>query len=102
MAMDEVEERFATRLRAVRRALNWSAQEVANRSGISRAAISKMENEGRGISLGDAVALSAAVGVPLADMVRPGSFSVKATLTFGVDDGEAAADDFLGGGWSRA
>jgi transcriptional regulator with XRE-family HTH domain len=84
--VSEIEERFAQRLRAVRLARNWSAQTVADRSGVTRVAISKIEHGGRGIPLGDAVALSEAIEVPLSDMIRPGEFSVSWTLSYEVDD----------------
>lgn len=83
--MNEIEQRFADRARAIRAARHWSAQELANRSGVSRVAISKIENSDRGVPLGDAVALSDALGVPLADMIRPGEFTVQATIAYGVD-----------------
>jgi transcriptional regulator with XRE-family HTH domain len=84
LEVNEIEQRFAERVKQIRTVLNWSAQEVANRSGISRVAIARIEVGDRGVSLGDAVALSDALGVPLADMIRPGEFSVTATIAYEV------------------
>jgi transcriptional regulator with XRE-family HTH domain len=84
--ISEVEMRFAERLKSVRTALHWSAQELSKQSGVTRVAISKIENGDRGVPLGDAVALSRAIGVPLADMVQPGDFFVRATIQFQVDE----------------
>jgi transcriptional regulator with XRE-family HTH domain len=84
--MNEVEQRFAERAKDLRAARHWSAQELANRSGVSRVAISKIENGGRGVPLGDAVALAGALGVPLTDMIRPGKFTVRPTIAYGIDE----------------
>jgi transcriptional regulator with XRE-family HTH domain len=82
--MSDVEKRFAERMKAARAARYWSAQELSNRSGVSRVAISKIETGDRGIPLGDAVALSEALGVSLADMTRPGEFFIESTITYKV------------------
>lgn len=74
--MTEVEQRFAERMKAIRTARGWSCQRLANLSGVPRTAISKIEYGERGVPLGDAVALAEALEVPLADMIRPGTFQV--------------------------
>lgn len=84
-AVNAIEQQFAERVRAVRHARAWSVQELANRSGMHRVAISKIEVAIRGISLGEAVTLSEALGVPLDVMVRPGVFSVVGSIDFQVD-----------------
>jgi ribosome-binding protein aMBF1 (putative translation factor) len=84
---NEIELRFADRMRKVRDAQRWSAQDVSRRSGLSRVAISKIENGDRGVSLGDAVVLAEALGIPLADMVQPGEFTVQATLVYEIGEG---------------
>lgn len=88
LEVNEIEQRFAERLRAVRTARGWSAQQVANRTGISRVAIAKIEVGDRGVSLGDAVLISAAIEVPLQDMIRPGEFTVTWTIAYEVGETE--------------
>ncbi len=80
----DVETRFIERLRAIRGARGWSSQELARRSGMTRVAISKIEVGQRRVSIDEAVALSGALGVPLDDMIRPGGFTVQATIAYEV------------------
>lgn len=56
--------------------LHWSAQRLADQvvaegGDLSRQAISKIENGDRKVSLVEAIQLSAALGVPLADFASP-------------------------------
>lgn len=82
--MTEMEARFAERMKAVRSARHWSAQKLADRSGVTRIAISRIEVGRRRVTLDEAVALADALGLPLADMIRPGEFSVQATIAYEV------------------
>jgi len=85
----EVESRFAQRIRAFRRALDWSAQKLADRLAeqghpeLTRAAISKIETMGRRISLDEAVAFCEAFGVGIAEMVgaEPYRFEINVEVT---------------------
>ena len=77
--------RFAERIKAFRKALDWSAQKLADRLAeqghpeLTRVAISKIENLARGISLDEAVAFCEAFGVGIAEMVgaEPYRFEIK-------------------------
>jgi len=86
MSERPIEQRFAERMRAVRQARNWSAQEVANRSGMTRVAISKIENGDRGISIDEAFTLAAALDVTIEDMTRPGTFAAYSTIAIEVGE----------------
>lgn len=75
--MGVIEARFAARIKAIRHALNWSAQSLADRieprgsQQLTRVAISKIECGARHISLDEAVALCETLGVSLTEMISP-------------------------------
>lgn len=85
--MNDIDRRFATRVRAIREARHWSAQDLANKTGLSRVAISKLENGCRGVGLGEAVDLAHALGAPLDDMIKPGTLSVHTTIDYKIVSG---------------
>lgn len=84
--MNEIEVRFMQRVLAVRHARGWSAQKVADRCGVTRAALSAMENRRRNVPLGEAVVIAQALAVPLDDMIRPGDFKVETTIAYEVSE----------------
>lgn len=68
-----LERRFAAHLHTLRTLRGWSQQHLADQTGITRTAISHIENGRRGVPLAEAVALADALGVQLADLIRPAS-----------------------------
>jgi transcriptional regulator with XRE-family HTH domain len=62
---DEVERRFAQNIAAVRRALRMSQQELADRVGMNRSALSELERGHRSARLGEAAAIAEVLGVDL-------------------------------------
>jgi transcriptional regulator with XRE-family HTH domain len=84
----DAECRFAQRIRAFREALGMSAQAVADRLAeqgcpeITRAALSKIENGDRRVTLDEAVALCKAFDVSIAEAVssEPMRFEVRSEV----------------------
>lgn len=60
---------FAGRVRRTRQSRDISLDELANRSGVSRAALSKIERGDRNPSLGYALQIAEALETPLAELV---------------------------------
>jgi len=67
----EHETRFAERVRKVRQHRGMSCQRLADVSGFTRAALSKIECGERRVSLGEAIQLAEALGVSLEAMCSP-------------------------------
>jgi transcriptional regulator with XRE-family HTH domain len=67
--VNEYERRAAVRIANLRRYREMTQQQLATASGLSRIAIASIENCTRYIKLGEAVTLSAALGVELGDLV---------------------------------
>jgi transcriptional regulator with XRE-family HTH domain len=67
--MDDTETRLARRLRLERDARGWSLAELANRSGVSKAAISKIEREEMSPTAVTLVRLAAAFDLTLAGLL---------------------------------
>jgi transcriptional regulator with XRE-family HTH domain len=67
---------FAKNLRALRRALKISQEELALRAGISRAYVSEVERAEHNVSIDHMGLLAEALGVPLGDMLNPNLFPV--------------------------
>lgn len=80
-----MEKEFGERARRMRTERHLSLDELAERSGVSRAALSKIERGERNTSLGNAVRIAAALNVPLAQLLEPDS----ADLVQVVRDGTA-------------
>ena len=68
---------LGARIRQERKLRRWSEQELADRAGISRATLQKIENGDMGCALGLAFESAALVGVPLFDS---GSLALPAQL----------------------
>lgn len=66
-----MEKEFGERARRVRTEQQLSLEELAQRSGVSRAALSKIERGERDTSLSNAVRIATALGVPLAQLLEP-------------------------------
>lgn len=69
-AEDAIDRRIAQRLRALRAARGWSLEELARRSGVSRASLSRLENaevSATAVVLGK---LCAAFGLPVSRLMR--------------------------------
>lgn len=66
-----MEKEFGERARRMRTEQHVSLEELARRSGVSRAALSKIERGERSTSLSNAVRIAAALGVPLAQLLEP-------------------------------
>jgi transcriptional regulator with XRE-family HTH domain len=77
----ENEDRFAVRLRKLRKARGLSAQRLGQLTGMTRAAISKIECRVRSVTLDEAIALAAGLEVPLRDMYAPGPVKSRFDVT---------------------
>jgi transcriptional regulator with XRE-family HTH domain len=66
---------FARNLRRARRLRDLSQEELAFEAGLSRNYVSSVESGARNISIDNMGYLSAAVGVPLRDLVDPDKFT---------------------------
>lgn len=75
-ALSEQDTRFAERLPTVRRVRGLTQEQVAATVGINRSAIAEIETGRRGVRLGEALDLCAALGVDLAEMCAPGPLTV--------------------------
>lgn len=63
--VSEVDQHFIQRLAVVRRAKGLTQDDVAQQARMDRSALARLECGGRSVTLGEAVALAAAVGEPL-------------------------------------
>lgn len=63
------ESRFAARTRALRIHFELTFEELSQRTGLHRNALSRIESGRRGIRLEDACTIADAFAVPLADML---------------------------------
>jgi transcriptional regulator with XRE-family HTH domain len=70
LAPPEIVDRVATSLRAIRRARDLSQHELGDLAGVSASAISQVERAERGLALGTAVRLSAALGYTVDGLLR--------------------------------
>src|SRR5262245_57390503 len=66
-----MEREFGERVRRIRLEQRLSLDELAERSGVSRAALSKIERGERHTRLGNAVRIAEALGIPLARLLEP-------------------------------
>lgn len=64
-----VEKAFGRRVREKRRKLGWSLRDLSEKSGLTIAFLSDLENCKRGVGLGNAVELSAVLGVRVQTMI---------------------------------
>lgn len=78
--MTEIDERFAERLRRVRRFRGLSLEDVGQATGMALNTVSKIERGNRRVTIGEAVAFAAALGVPLADLISDGPLAVTVTV----------------------
>src|SRR5699024_5549931 len=69
MANIDMEREFGARVREVRTQQHLSLDELAERSGVSRAALSKIERGERNTSLANAVRIAEAFDLPLAHLL---------------------------------
>ncbi|MBO0827694.1 MAG: helix-turn-helix domain-containing protein [Streptosporangiales bacterium] len=67
---DELEEVIASRVREFRSALGWSVGHLAERSGLSKSMLSKIENAKASASLSTLARLSSALNVPVTAFFR--------------------------------
>lgn len=67
--VNDYERRASARIANLRRTREMTQQQLATASGLSRIAIASIENGTRYIKLGEAVILSAVLGVELGDLV---------------------------------
>lgn len=67
---DELEQVIASRVREFRSALGWSVGHLAERSGLSKSMLSKIENAKASASLSTLARLSAALSVPVTAFFR--------------------------------
>lgn len=72
-----IERRFGERMRMVRQARGLSASRLAERVGVDVFAVQRSETGQRGMRLGEAVLLCAALGVPLMDMIDPRELDMR-------------------------
>jgi transcriptional regulator with XRE-family HTH domain len=77
----EHEQRFVERLHKLRKARGFTAQRLAEASGMTRVAISKIEVGLRNVSLDEAIALADALGAELKDMYSPGPVTSRVEIT---------------------
>jgi transcriptional regulator with XRE-family HTH domain len=72
---------FGRNVRRARRLKDVSQEELALRADLSRTYVSEVERSVRNISIDNMAVLSAALGVPLRDLVDPALFSTLDDLT---------------------
>jgi transcriptional regulator with XRE-family HTH domain len=66
----EPRNRFADNLRSVRKARNWSQEELGHRSGLHPTEVSRLERAVRDPRLGTIVRLARALEVPAARLLK--------------------------------
>lgn len=64
-------------MKAVRKHLRVTHDDLGQRTGLGRMAVSRIEAGTRRVNLGDASAIAEALGVPLVDMLGTGPLIVK-------------------------
>jgi transcriptional regulator with XRE-family HTH domain len=62
---DDVLRALGAQVRLARRALNWTAAELADRSGVSARTVTQLERGAPSVSIGNAVKIATTAGVPL-------------------------------------
>lgn len=77
--MDDIEIRIAERVRALRAARGWPLEELAQRSGVSRAMISRIERHESSPTAGLLARLADALGTTLSELMAEGA-GARATV----------------------
>lgn len=80
-SIDELERRAVARIASVRRFRQMTQQQLSDATGMRRIAITEVESHRRHLRLGEAIALCAALGVPLADVVSDGPLTLQTDVT---------------------
>ncbi len=80
-SIKDLEHRAVARIASVRRYRQMSQQQLSEATGMPRFAIAEVEGHRRHLRLGEAIALCAALGVALGDVVSDGPLTLQADVT---------------------
>jgi transcriptional regulator with XRE-family HTH domain len=78
--MAAIDERFANRVRKVRRFRSLTLEQVGESVGLALNVVSKIEKGQRKVSIGEAVAIAGALSVPLQSLVSDNPLVIQLAL----------------------